>query len=99
MSTMQAAFQAQQQGWKALEAIVQQTAAAQEEAKRAMERWTTQWEEQLGTLGRGMEEWRQRWEEMLRQGMAMSEASQKGLEELTKTMWDLARKKKPTGDK
>jgi hypothetical protein len=99
MGTMQAAFQAQQQGWKALEAVVQQTAAAQEEAKRAMERWTTQWEEQLGTLGRGMEEWRQRWEEMLRQGMAMSEASQKGLEELTRTMWDVARKKKTTGGK
>ncbi|MGH7411741.1 MAG: hypothetical protein ACREJ6_11875 [Candidatus Methylomirabilis sp.] len=92
MATMQAAFQAQQQGWKTLETIVRQTAAAQEEAKRAVEGWTAKWEERVGAMTRGMEEWRERWEEMLRQSMAMSQAGQKGLEELTKTMWDLAKK-------
>jgi hypothetical protein len=29
---------------------------------------------------------------MLRQSMAMSQAGQRGMEELTKTMWDLAKK-------
>ena len=92
MATMQAAFQAQQQGWKALETIVQQTAAAQEEAKRVVESWTMQWEDRVGAMTRGMEEWRERWEEMLRQSMAMSQAGQKGMEDLTKTMWDVANK-------
>lgn len=97
MATMQAAFQAQQQGWKTLETIVQQTAAVQQEAKRAVESWTTQWGERVAAMTRGMEEWRGRWEEMLRQSVAVSQAGQKGLEELTKTMWDLAKKKKVTG--
>ncbi|MCI0407201.1 MAG: hypothetical protein L0191_01340 [Acidobacteria bacterium] len=97
MATMQAAFQAQQQGWRTLETMVQQTAAAQQEAKRAVETWATQWEERVGAMTRGMEEWRGRWEEMLRQSVAVSQAGQKGLEELTKTMWDLAKKKKVTG--
>lgn len=97
MSTMQAAFQAQQQGWKTLEKIVQQTAAAQQEAKRAVETLTTQWEKQVAGTNRGMEEWRQRSEEMLRQSVAASQAGQKGLEELTKKMWDLGKKKKVTG--
>jgi len=92
MAMMQAAFQAQQQGWKTLEMIVQQTAAAQQEAKRVVETWTTQWEERVGVITRGLEEWRERWEEMLRQSMTMSQAGQRGMEELTKTMWDLAKK-------
>jgi len=92
LAMMQAAFQAQQQGWKTLEMIVRQTATAQEEAKRTVEGWRTQWEEQLAAMTRGMEESRERWEEMLRQGVAMSQASQKGVEDLTRTMWDLAKK-------
>ena len=92
LAAIQAAFQAQQQGWKTLEAVVQQTAKAQEEAKRFLESWTAQWEERVHAMTRGMDDWRQRWEEMLREGMAMGQASQKGLEDLTKTMWELARK-------
>ncbi|MGH7369853.1 MAG: hypothetical protein ACREJ4_11340 [Candidatus Methylomirabilaceae bacterium] len=92
LAAMHAAFQAQQQGWKTLEAAVEQTAKAQDEAKRLFESWTAQWEERVHAMTRGMDEWRQRWEEMLREGMAMGQASQKGLEDLTKTMWELARK-------
>ncbi len=92
MSAMQAAFQAQQQGWRALETMVQQIAAVQEEARRAVDTWTAGWEEQLGVMTRGLEEVRQHWGEMLRQGIAVSQASQKGVEELTRTVWELARK-------
>jgi uncharacterized protein YhaN len=91
LTAMQAALQAQQQGWKTLEATVEQTARAQEEAKRLLESWTAQWEERIHAMTHGMDEWRQRWEEMLREGLAMGQSSQKGLEELTKTMWDLAK--------
>jgi uncharacterized protein YhaN len=97
LAAMQAAFAAQQQGWKTLETIVQQTAAVQDEVKRTVEGWRTRWEEQVETTTRRMEEWGQRWEEMLRQGMAMTQASRQGLEELTRTMWDLARKLTGTG--
>ncbi|MCI0407425.1 MAG: hypothetical protein L0191_02475 [Acidobacteria bacterium] len=92
LATLQAALQAQQQGWKTLEATVQQTAKVQEEAKRLFESWTAQWEERIHAMTRGVDEWRQRSEEVLREAMAIGQASQKGFEELTKTMWDLAKK-------
>lgn len=40
-------------------------------------------------LGHGMDP---TWHEVLRPGMAMSQASQKSIEDLTKTMWDISRK-------
>ena len=46
----------------------------------------------MAGVTRGLEEWRQRWEEMLRQAMGLSQASQKSLEDLTRTMWDLSQK-------
>jgi uncharacterized protein YhaN len=92
LAALQAAFQAQQGGWKALEAVIRQTAQAQGDAVRLLETWTAQWEERVAAMSHGMDEWRQRWEEILREGMAVGQASQRGLDEITKTMWDLTRR-------
>lgn len=77
---------------QALEAFAQQAARAQQEIQQTMATWARQWEERMSAVTRGLEEWRGRWDETLRQGMAMSQASQKSLEELTKTMGDLSQK-------
>lgn len=75
-----------------LEGSVRQVTKAQEDIQEAMATWSHQWEDRLAGVTHGLEEWRQRWEETLRQAMAISHASQKSLEDLTKTMWDLSRK-------
>lgn len=82
----------QQAMWQALEGSVQQATRAQREIQQAMTDWGKQWEDRMAGLTRGLEEWRHRWDEMLRQGMAVGQASQKSLEDLTKTLWDLSQR-------
>lgn len=92
LAALESLMKGQQEMWRAVENSVQQATKAQHEIQRAMTTWTRQWEDRLAGVTRGMEEWRSRWEEMLRQGVAMSQASQKSLEDLTKTMWNLSQK-------
>lgn len=92
LGAVEAALRLQAEGWKTLQALLQRVAAAQEEGQRALQAWRSQIEERVGSGARLMEEWGRRWEEALRQGMAFGQASQKGLEELTKTVWDLSKK-------
>ncbi len=92
LSALEALVKGQQAVWQAVQASVQQATQAQQEMQGAMASWSKQWEERLTEVTRGMESWRQQWEETLRQGIAMGQASQKSLDDLTRTMWDLSKK-------
>lgn len=92
LAALESLVKGQQAMWQALEGSVQQATRAQQEIQQAMVAWSSQWEDRVAGFTRGLEEWRQRWEEMLRQGMAVNQASQKSLDDLTKTMWDLSKK-------
>lgn len=92
VAALESVVKGQEAMGRALEGSVQQAARAQQDMQHAMATWTGQWEDRIAGLARGLEEWRGRWDETLRQGMAMSQASQKSLEELTKTMGDLFQK-------
>jgi hypothetical protein len=92
LSALETLVKGQQAMWQAVEASVQRAAQVQQEMQGAMASWSKQWEERLAEVTRGMEAWRRQWEETLRQGMAMGQASQKSLEDLSKTMWDLSKK-------
>jgi DNA repair exonuclease SbcCD ATPase subunit len=92
LAALESLVKGQQAMWQTLENSIQQIARVQQEMQRAMATWSSQWEDRLAGVTRGLEEWRQRWEEMLRQGMAMSQASHKDIEDLTKSLWDLSQK-------
>jgi uncharacterized protein YhaN len=92
LAALDSLVKGQQAMWQALEGSVQQATKAQQEMRHAMAAWTSQWEERMVAVTRGMEEWRQHWDEMLHQGLAAGQASQKALEDLTKTTWELSQK-------
>ncbi len=92
LAALESVMKGQQEMWRALEGSVQQATRSQQEMQQSMATWSKNWEERIASMARGMEEWRERWDAMLRQGMAMSQTSQKNLEDLTKTMWDLSKK-------
>ncbi len=82
----------QQETWQVLGDSVEEATRVQKEAQQAMTVWSQHWEERMTSLTRDLEEWRRQWDEALRQGVALGQASQKGLEELTKTVWDLSQR-------
>lgn len=92
VAALESLVKGQQAMGRALEGSVQQAAKTQEEMRRTIAAWSGQWEDRMAGVTRAVEEWRQRWEEMLRQGMTTSQASQKNLEDLTKSMWNLSQK-------
>ncbi len=82
----------QQEVWQAMGRSVEQITQSQQEILGAMAAWRSQWEERMAGLTRALEDWHRQWDATLRQGMATSQASQKNLEEFTRTMWDLSQK-------
>ncbi len=92
LAALESLARGQQEMWQALVRSVEQATQTQQEILDTMATWRSQWEERTAGMTHALEDWHRRWDEMARQGMAMSQASQKDLQDITRTMWDLSQK-------
>jgi hypothetical protein len=92
LGAVEAAGRLQEQWRKGMDETIHRLLAHQAEGQKAFESWTKQVEDRLQSLQRFWEEGARRWEEGLHQATAFAQTSQRSLEELSKTVWDISKK-------
>jgi len=91
LKTVERAVKLQEEWRKRLDETIQKVMTAQVEGQKAFETWTKQVEDRFQGLQRFWEESAKQWEEGLRQALAFGQTSQRSLEELNKTVWDISK--------
>lgn len=92
LGAVEAAVKLQEEWRKGMDETIRRLLAFQEEGQKAFQAWTKQVEDRFQGLQRFWEEGARRWEEGLQQSVAFAQTSQRSLEELSKTVWDISRK-------
>lgn len=82
-----------QEAWrKEMDATLRRLLAYHEEGQKTFQAWTRQVEDRFRDLQRFWEEGAKRWEEGVQQAVALTQTSQRSLEELHKNMWEISRR-------
>lgn len=92
LGAVQVATKLQEQWRKGMDETIQRVLAYQADGQKSFQSWTKQVEERLQGLQHFWEEGAKRWEEGLHQATAFAQTSQRSLEELSKTVWDISKK-------
>ena len=92
LGAVEAAGKLQEQWRKGMDETIHRLLAYQAEGQKAFESWTKQVEDRLQGLQHFWEEGAKRWEEGLHQATSFAQTSQRSLEELSKTVWDMSKK-------
>lgn len=92
LGAVEAATRVQGQWRKGMDETIQRLLAYQSEGQKTLEGWTKHVEERLQSLQHLWEEGAKRWEEGLHQAAAFAQTSQRSLEELNKSVWDMSKK-------
>jgi hypothetical protein len=92
LGAVQAGVQLQEEWRRGMDETIQRLIAYQAEGQRSFQLWTKQVEERFQGLQQSWETVAKQWNEGLQRAAALAEASQRSMEELNKTVWDISRK-------
>lgn len=92
LGAVEAGVKLQEEWRKGMDETIHRLLSYQAEGQKAFESWTKHVEDRLQALQCFWEEGARRWEESLHQAAALAQTSQRSLEELSRTVWDISKK-------